>query len=207
MSERQHAPEQLEKAGHGLDGEIDPANDEHQVGHHVADQQPCAGRQGDGPEQPAHARQGVASAQAPVQAALAAEDDADARPDGLSLGDHIQAKDLRPALAGQQDGAEDLGEGGLAGPVGTQQAEELALPDLYVDVLEGEDVFHLVADHAGLAGVGAVQRVRADDGHGGILGMWSKCTVSLRGCQRRVEQGIEEEGWLRGRTRRGIMRR
>ena len=61
----------------------------------------------------------------------------DAPPDGRGVGDDVVAEHGGAARVGTQQGGEDADGGGLARPVGTQEAEHRAGPGDEVDAVEG----------------------------------------------------------------------
>ena len=54
--------------------------------------------------------------------------------------DHVDAADERPAARGDDPGGQHARRGGLAGTVGAEQTEDLALVHLEVEIVDGADV-------------------------------------------------------------------
>ena len=71
---------------------------------------------------------------------LAAGDHVHDPADLLGLRGHVEAEDPGGPRGRQQERGQDLDQGGLAGAVGPEQAEELARGDLQVDPGEGGDI-------------------------------------------------------------------
>src|SRR5262249_18314784 len=67
--------------------------------------------------------------QPPVEAAIAAEDDADLTPYLAGVADHVVPVDRRRPGGRRQHRGEDSGERGLAGAVGAEQTVQLAAVD------------------------------------------------------------------------------
>jgi hypothetical protein len=101
-----------------------------------------------------------------VDAALAAEDVADALPDLARVLDDVVAEDAGVPRGRDQERDQHLDRRRLAGAVRPEQAEKLALLDLEADALDCFDLFDPAADRAGVRLVDAAQVVCLDDGHG-----------------------------------------
>jgi len=75
------------------------------------------------------------------------------------VADHVVPHDGDPPLGGTGQTGQDADEGGLAGPVGTQQAEELAFGDVEADAIQGPERALPSLVHLGDA-------LETDGGHG-----------------------------------------
>jgi hypothetical protein len=78
--------------------------------------------------------------EAPVEPPLAAEDEADTMPDGLSLAGDVVTQDPRRARRRQQEGGQHLDRRCLARPIRPKQAEQLPRLNLERDVVDGHDL-------------------------------------------------------------------
>src|SRR5262249_55091081 len=83
----------------------------------------------------------LATGQPPVEAALAAEDDADQRPDRAGLGDNVAPEDPRATGSRDEHRRQDLHERRLARPVRPEQTVDLALRDRQRDAVERDDAW------------------------------------------------------------------
>ncbi len=90
----------------------------------------------------------VVTGKPPVQAALAAEDEADLPLNLAGSADDIEAEDAGFSGSGEQQGGEHLDRGGLAGAVWAEKTEELACGDAEGDVVDGDDLFASAAEDA-----------------------------------------------------------
>src|SRR5262249_51207889 len=74
--------------------------------------------------------------ESPVQAALAAEHDADQRPDGARLLDDVVPENARPSRSWHEHGRQDLDQRRLAGAVRAEQPVDLTVRNLDGDAGE-----------------------------------------------------------------------
>jgi hypothetical protein len=107
--------------------------------------------------------------QAFVQTAIAPEDVPHVPPDLLGVGHHVVPEDPRRAPGWEQQRDEHLDGRGLAGPVGSQQAEELAALDLEVDALDRLDLAGGPPPDPGPRTVAAAEVLDLDDRHRHVL--------------------------------------
>src|SRR5438309_8983191 len=109
----------------------------------------------------------VLSREPVVETALAAEDEADLATDLLRIPHDIQAEDARGPRGRDQQSGQDLDRRRLAGAVGSEDAEQLALGYLERETIESEDLFGMATERPGRRPEDTPHVMEFDRAHGG----------------------------------------